>query len=219
MRLLRDFSYWLFRTTWNKHLTDNPKMAVPLAEDLRLSSIRIMGLSGYETCESYWAKVKVQSRISKGCPILIAGLPTHGKSHVARMLGKMLEEKWCNTSDLIREEAENMRPEYKFGDKEPIRKFLIEVGDMLCAENPGAIIEELFGRGNKIIAGLRKPEELKSVLYLNPFVIWVDRPGYPTVEDNTKISAAYADFVLVNDENLEGRLQALVYSEEPEDSN
>ena len=178
-----------------------------------------MGVSGHEVCKIQWAKVKLQSRISRGCPILIAGLPKHGKSHVAEIIGRMLGEKWCNTSDLIREEAERFRPEYKFGDKEPIRKFLIEVGDMLCEQDPGAIIKEMVSRGNKVIAGLRKPEELRAVLSLNPFVIWIDRPSYPTVEDNTKIGPEYADFILLNDDSLNDRLQALIYSEELEDSN
>lgn len=219
MKALRSLSYWLFRHTWNSHLNSNPRQSVPLSEDLRLSSIRLMGVSRYEVCKIHWAKTKIQSRIEKGCPILIAGLPKHGKSHVAKIVGEMLGKPWCNTSDLIREEAERLRPEYKFGDKEPIRKFLIEVGDMLCERDPGAITKELFSRGNRVIAGLRKPEELRSVLHLNPFVIWVDRPGYPTVEDNTKISSEYADFILLNDENLDNRLQALLYSEELEDSN
>jgi shikimate kinase len=212
MKVLRKLSYWLFRTSWNKHLRESPEVSIPISEDLRVSAIRALGVPGYEACKGNWVKMKFQSRVSSS-PILIAGLPKHGKSYVAELLSMMLKEKWCNTSDLIKEKCEGCQ----FEDKESVRKLFIETGDRMCKDDPGAIIKELLSRGFKIIAGLRKPEELKSISHLNPFVIWVDRPGHPTVEDNTQIGPEYADLILVNNQNLESTLQSLVYSEEEEE--
>jgi hypothetical protein len=156
---------------------------------------------------------KFRSRVERGCPILIAGLPRHGKTYVADRLSKMLGVKWRNTSDLIKDELSRERPEWVHGDKEEIRPLLIKIGDDLCRNDPGAIVKTLFGQGYQIIAGIRKPDELNRLLHLDPFVIWVDRPGFETVKDNTLITKEYCDFVLVNDEHLDSRLQVLAYWE------
>jgi hypothetical protein len=193
-----------------------------MIDDVKLGVVRRNNRTKYwerNTGLSFlWAREKLRYHINLGHPILIAGMPRHGKSYIACELGRMLGVKWCNTSDLIKEKARNLLPEESaLADKESIRHLLIKVGDDLCKDDPGAIVRTMTGRGYRIIAGVRKPDELKSVLNLSPFVIWVDRPGHGTVSDNTLLTPDYCDLVLVNDANLESKLQALLYWEDPEE--
>lgn len=187
--------------------------SVPVSESLRLAAVRILGHQEHETCLSGWARIKLRCKLERGSPILIAGLPKHGKTYVANTIGEMLKLKWCNTSDLIKEKFdESAMCSSENLNKEDIRHHLIRIGDDICKDDPGAIVRTMFARGNKVIAGLRKPEELKSLIGLDPFVIWVTRPNCETVKDNTLITPEYCDFVLVNDDNLTSRLQSLLFS-------
>ncbi len=213
MKFLRTLSYRLFRLIWNPHLTENPESAIPLAETLRISAIRSIGFEKYEESRLCWAKVCLSKVIRSGGLILIAGSPKHGKTHIAQCISELTGMKFGNTSDLIYEEAiERYGKGFLEKSKEEIRGTLCEIGDSICKDDPAAICKELYSRGVRIIAGLRKLDELREILFhgIPVFVIWVTRPGHDTVVDNTNLSRDYCDFDLVNDELYETRVESLL---------
>ena len=217
MRLLRLLTYKLFRLVWNDHFKRYPMAVVPLAESMRLGAIRASGLRAYETSSEIWSGTVLRGILRTGGCILIAGLPKHGKTYVAEMLSSLItldgdKVRFSNTSDLIYEEAEDRYGKtFRDKPKEQIRETLCNIGDELCEKDPAAILKELFSRGSRVIAGVRKVDELRSfILSVPTFVIWVDRPGYERIEDNTNLTKEYCDIVVSNDEKIESTLKHLL---------
>lgn len=143
--------------------------------------------------------------------ILVGGLPRHGKSTVASFLSSETGLRHGNTSDVIyahlaaqmhrdEEEIRTMR-------KEHLRPELIKMGDKLCEADPAFLVKELLAQHVQIITGVRKPHELKILREFAPRLkfLWVTRPGFGTVQDNTLLTEADADHVITN----EGSLDAL----------
>jgi hypothetical protein len=127
--------------------------------------------------------------------------------------------------------------------KEELRPRLIELGDWLCGVDNGlpsfslddekratldslhrsesALCRVAFLSGCHALDGIRRVNELEHFkhhvgwLGLPVIVVWVHRPGHPTVQDNTSLTEAHADYVIVNDgsvDDLKKKIESLVSS-------
>lgn len=131
---------------------------------------------------------------------------------------------------LLAQEMGKPEAELRAMPKEEIRPKLIEFGDYLCGKagklelvpplperpapekyyrGPSALSRILFHTGHRVSDGIRRRLELSDLrsklewLGIPLVVIWVERPGHPTIKDNTEVTSADADFVLLNDGSLE----------------
>ena len=205
-------AYKLFRMVGNGYYKRHPERLVPMIETMRLSAFRDIGSANYRKCSETWARIRMGGILRGGGTILIAGLPRHGKTHVSDLIAKWTCLASANTSDLIAEEVRKVFIGLDMSNKEDVRDAFIRTGDDMCRHDPAAILKTLHGRGYRVIAGVRKPAELRAFLNWNPktFVLWVDRPGHPTVKDNTLLTPDYCDTVLINDEDCEDSLKTLL---------
>lgn len=138
----------------------------------------------------------------------------------------LLATEWKTTSD-----------ELKAKPKEEIRPKLIEFGDYLCGNIgrpklvdgnegglgddrqvyrcPSALVRVLFHLGCQVVDGVRRRLELRETidrltwLGVPAITVWIERPGHPTVKDNTELTADDADVTLVNDGDLEAFRQKI----------
>lgn len=138
---------------------------------------------------------------------------------------------------LLAAEMKTTSEELKKQPKEEIRPKLIEFGDYLCGNvgrpkllegnegglgseaelyrAPSALVRVLFHLGCRVVDGVRRRLELwetiDRLLWIGVPVItiWIERPGHPTVKDNTEITSDDADVVIINDGSLEDLKQKI----------
>jgi hypothetical protein len=119
---------------------------------------------------------------------IITGPPRHGKDTFGTMLSEELGVPAVGaTSDVIYEELarrlEVSVRALKRIPKEDLRPALVELGDIMTADNPSALVDALRGRF-LVITGVRRVREFSRAL--EPKVlIWISREGGPVIEDNT----------------------------------
>lgn len=135
--------------------------------------------------------------------ILIGGLPQHGKSTLAAFISERLGWKYGNTSDAIYDELARRRSvsvaTLQREPKEQLRPDLIATGDELCASDPAALIQLQAAAGVRVIAGVRKPDELEAARQrFRALFVWVTRPDFKSPPDNTLLTAVDADLHVVN---------------------
>lgn len=144
--------------------------------------------------------------------IIVGGQPRHGKSTTASFLSSETGMLHGNTSDVIyRSLAQKMHrdeEEVRSMSKESLRPELIKMGDSLCHEDPAFLVKSLLDQHIQIITGVRKPLELAAVRKHTPRLkfLWVKRPGFHVIEDNTILTAADADHIIINDGTLDSLL-------------
>jgi len=151
----------------------------------------------------------------KNALLLIAGLPTSGKTEFGSAFAAVTGRTAGSPSDIIyRELAEEMGvtvPDLHRIPKETLRPELIRVGDRITAEDPAALIKMLASSGVTVISGIRKKRELAAVRskYPDAVIVWIYRAS-PFIQDNTDLKATDCDMVIVNDGSLE-ELHSMVY--------
>lgn len=140
----------------------------------------------------------------------IIGHARSGKSEFARYLADYMGLNTVNTSDWLVEVEKYRRAalfvlldggvenETEF-DKEKCRPWLIALGDAVCAQQPGFLIEQAFRRGS-VITGIRRQEELEY-LPKDVVVIFIDKEG--VVQDNFDIPMSSAKYVIKNNGSLD----------------
>jgi len=162
--------------------------------------------------------------------VVIIGPPHHGKTEVRKYICEVTGWFGASTSDaiyaLLAHSLGCEESELRAKPKEEVRPKLIEFGDYLCMagelklltpgekeaqyyRGPSALSRALFHAGVRVSDGIRRRLELKDLrdklewLGVPLVVIWVERPGHPTVKDNTEVTSADADVVIVNDGSLD----------------
>lgn len=149
---------------------------------------------------------------------IIIGLPTHGKTEVAKGINyaTKLRRSSCSgrifaylAAEIMTQTGKDLNTvwaELKAANKESIRPKLIALGDYLVSSEPARLVTELVAEGVRIVDGVRRKEELKlarEILTKKGFdveVWWVKRVPEPTfVPDNTDVTEADADMVIEND--------------------
>lgn len=176
--------------------------------------------------------------------VLFIGPPRHGKTTARKILSEMVGQPGASCSDviypLLSKHLKMTEAELRAMDKEEARPMLVEFGDYLCGttqhlsvvpggtpgpgvyfRSPSTLFRSLYLAGVRFVDGIRRKEELDEVRqilqWLNvPLVIfWVERPGSPTTNDNTAVTAKDADITLLNDgtpTQLKEKLQAWLES-------
>jgi len=157
--------------------------------------------------------------------ILVGGLPRHGKSTAATQLSTFTGRPWADCSQVIYEKVAEAKgvdiATLRAMDKRLIREDLIRMGDELCLADPAYLAHAMIERGNTIIAGVRKPDEVKILCEeYHAVLIWVEAldedqkaqallldpeadpasvHAAPTIHDNTDLQIrAMADAVIFN---------------------
>lgn len=183
--------------------------------------------------------------------IIVIGPPHHGKTEARKALAELTFQKGESTSTVIYHFLAARRKqdvkELHALPKDDIRPELIEAGDFmvgkineikLAAENPevdqsvyripSALVRTLYLNGYNIIDGVRRRPELQdSIRHLEwngvrTLVLWIERPGADTVQDNTELTQADAHEVVYNDgtlEDLKVKLKAVLekyFGKQPE---
>ena len=141
---------------------------------------------------------------------LICGAPHHGKDTFGQFLADALGVKKGAPSDIIYEEMAELQgctvEDLKAVPKEKLRPKLVTLGDQLTRDSPTYLVEQLRKRGVRVVTGVRRMLEAIEVEEPKK-IIWVERIGYPIIEDNTEYDLReIADKVV---EALEGDLEAL----------
>lgn len=163
------------------------------------------------------------------CPLfLFIGPPRQGKTTARKIFCELTGLRGASCSDviyaLLAQHKGVPESELRAFEKEQIRKDLIEFGDYLCGSigklelvksdkpiredlyrAPSALVRTLFHTGHRAVDGVRRRLELQETkdrmewLGVPVVVFWVERPGTEAVKDNTAVTAADADHVIVND--------------------
>lgn len=164
--------------------------------------------------------------------IIVIGPPHHGKTEARKILSELTFLKGESTSTIIYNFLAHRR-KVELADllkvpKEDIRPELIEAGDFLVGKIdtialdavdpeidklvyriPSALIRTLYMSGYNVIDGVRRKTELKEAVdHLNwngvrSVIIWIERPGADTIQDNTELTQQDATDVVFNDGTLE----------------
>lgn len=175
--------------------------------------------------------------------VFFIGPPTHGKTTARKMFCERTGLSGHSCSEVIVAHIARHRgvpvSALAAEDKEKLRPLLIEVGNYLCGDigkltllekpedfeavgyfrSPSALIRTLIMSGDHVVDGVRRRLELEEAkkhlawLGRRVVVVWVETPGKSTVKDNTELTAADADVVMVNDgtvEDLTRKVEALV---------
>ena len=126
---------------------------------------------------------------------IICGDVQHGKTTLAKYLARAVKGGYRDCSDVIYETFARRAgmdvATARAMPKEAIRPQLITIGDELCAADPGFLAKRLyFGESVRVIAGIRRTAELESLIAdvgVDSVVpVWIDRPGGPSIPDNTQ---------------------------------
>lgn len=124
---------------------------------------------------------------------VICGWPKHGKSEIAKILSKYLDEAWDDCSSIIYNTLSERLgiPVDKLldhfgGDKERLRPELIRIGDELCSNDPSFLVKTQYMSDIRIIAGVRRISELDDISRIAWCMpLWVHRTNHPIIRDNT----------------------------------
>jgi len=164
--------------------------------------------------------------------IFVIGPPHHGKTETRKLFSELTYLKGDSTSNVIYRFLALRRQvsveELHRIPKEELRPLLIEAGDFMVGARsaiaevpvnkeiddilyriPSALIRTLYMNGYNIIDGVRRKSELSDARKhlewngVRHLTIWVERPGLPTVADNTELTHEEADEVLINDGSLD----------------
>lgn len=172
---------------------------------------------------------------------IVLSKPHHGKTEARKILAELTYLKGGSCSDVIYHflaaRRETTVDALRRLPKEELRPDLIMAGDFLCglhdsmpdAPNkdvdsemyrvPSLLCRTLYLSGYNVIDGIRRKAELKEfrgALNWNgvrSLVVWIDRPGFPTVEDNTEVGPEMADELVLNDgtiDDLRVKLKAVL---------
>ncbi len=137
----------------------------------------------------------------------IIGHARSGKSEFARYLADYMGLKTANTSDWLIEVEKHRRSSLsslladgpETFDKEKCRPWLIALGDAVCAQQPGFLIEQAFKHGS-VITGIRRRVEIDH-LPKDVVVVFIDKDE--VVQDNFDIPMSYAKYVIKNNGSLD----------------
>ena len=163
------------------------------------------------------------------CPLfLFIGPPRQGKTTARKLFCELTGLRGASCSDviyaLLSQHKGVPEAELRAIEKEVLRNELIEFGDYLCGSvgkleivktersvredlfrAPSALVRVLFHTGCRVVDGVRRRLELQETkdrmewLGIPVVVFWVERPGTEPVRDNTAVTAADADIVILND--------------------
>jgi hypothetical protein len=176
---------------------------------------------------------------------IFIGPPHHGKTLARKIFCELTGMRGGSCSDVIYAILSHFTKtpvsELQALPKEELRPRLIELGDYLCGardtlelnkftvpdniyRGPSALLRSLFHTGALVFDGVRRKDELAHFagiltwLGIEHRVLWVERPGCPTVSDNTEVTVDDATVVVVNDgtpSQLRAKIEALVVPPQP----
>lgn len=164
--------------------------------------------------------------------IFVIGPPHHGKTEARKILAELTFLKGESTSTIIYSFLAHRRKvavdELLRLPKEDIRPELIEAGDFLVGQLdrisldavdpeidkvvyriPSALIRTLYLSGYNVIDGVRRRSELSQAVDhltwngVRSVIIWVERPGVDTIQDNTELTKFDATDIVYNDGTLD----------------
>lgn len=166
---------------------------------------------------------------------IFIGPPHHGKTTARKLFCELTGLQGASTSDvvyaLLSAHKGVEEKDLRVLDKEVIRPELVDFGDYLCGSRdsmpdkpveedyfraPSALVRNLFHCDYRVVDGVRRQAELKEARFvmewmgIQTVVFWIERPGADTVKDNTAVTSADADVIIVNDgtpEDLKAKLK------------
>jgi len=127
--------------------------------------------------------------MDKDSVFVICGPPRHGKDTFGEFLSKAMGVPTFSTSSVLYEVmAERLDTTVKSLhrlDKEDIREDLVALGNELCDEDPGYLVNRAISEGFQIITGVRRVKEWKATDF-PAHLVWIERIGGPLIMDNTE---------------------------------
>jgi hypothetical protein len=139
--------------------------------------------------------------------IVIGGMPHHGKTEVRKLFSEWYEVPGGSCSDIIFEryaKTHNVPVSEARKNKDSIRDALVALGNDLTASDPAFLLRSLYDRGFRVIDGVRRRREFDAILreFSPVATVWVNRPGYRNIPDNTELVADDFSFEVVNGPSL-----------------
>lgn len=163
--------------------------------------------------------------------IFFIGPPQHGKTEARKQACEITGLGGASCSDVIHAFIAARRKitvaEWRAIPKEERRPIEIQAGDFLCGSIgkleeqpvddtvdrlffriPSGIVRVLYHQGIRVIDGVRRRLELDQARAhlewngVRSIVIWVERKGAPTIQDNTELTREQADEVILNDGSI-----------------
>jgi len=141
---------------------------------------------------------------------LIIGPARAGKTTFANFLSEITGLKAAGTSQVVYEviaAARNCTVEDLLQiPKEELRPTLIKTADYICDIHSDTLSLKLLNDGYRIIDGIRRSEELRSIKShpkYDVFVVYIDRDPQYTVSDNFNINKGWGNQIIENDGSIQ----------------